>query len=73
MKQEKQAQEYLKRCIPQGTKALALDEQYANERGKAYLNIVDVHSGYVLVSAPPVAVDGESWCILFWQSCRIKG
>jgi hypothetical protein len=61
------AQEYLKRCIPQETKALALDEQYANERGKAYLNIVDVHSGLVVASIAPVAVDTESWMLLLWQ------
>jgi Transposase, Mutator family len=61
------AQEYLKRCIPQGKKALALDEQYGNERGKAYLNIVDVLSGVVVASVPPVAVDTESWMLLLWQ------
>jgi hypothetical protein len=61
------AQEYLKRCIPQEMKALALDEQYANERGKAYLNIVDVHSGLVVASIAPVAVDTESWMLLLWQ------
>ena len=63
----KQAQEYLKCCIPQGKKALALDEQYANERGKGYLNIVDVLSGVVVASIPPVAVDTESWILLLWQ------
>ena len=61
------AQEYLKCCIPQGKRAFALDEQYGNERGKAYLNIVDVLSGVVVASIPPVAVDTESWMLLLWQ------
>jgi hypothetical protein len=63
----KKSQEHLKCCIPQGKKALALDEQYGNERGKGYLNIVDVLSGVVVASLPPVAVDTESWILLLWQ------
>src|SRR5205807_7870886 len=58
---------YLKSSMPQGKKALALDEQYGSERGKAYLNIVDVLSGLVVASIPPVAVDTESWMLLLWQ------
>jgi hypothetical protein len=27
------AQEQLKHCLPEGSRALALDEQYGNERG----------------------------------------
>jgi hypothetical protein len=61
----KRAQEWLDQHIPEGMRALVFDEQYSSQRGKAYLNIVDAHSSYVLVSAPPVAVDGESWSILF--------
>lgn len=63
----KRAQEHLKRCIPKGKRAFALDEQYANERGKAYLNMVDVLSWMVVASIPPVAVDTESWMLLLWQ------
>lgn len=63
----KRAQLYLKRCIPKGKRVWALDEQYGNERGKAYLNIVDVLSSVVVASVPPVAVDTESWMILLWQ------
>jgi len=63
----KRAQEYLKRQIQKGMRALALDEQYGSERGKAYLNIVDAWIFLVLASVPPVAVDGESWNILLWQ------
>ena len=63
----KRAQAYLKRCIPKGKSVWALDEQYVSERGKAYLNIVDVRSGMVVASIPPVAVDTESWILLFWQ------
>jgi hypothetical protein len=46
--------------------AVALDEQYSNKRGEAYLNIVDVHSTVVWATTPPVAVDTESWTILLW-------
>jgi hypothetical protein len=63
----KRAQEYLKRCIPKGKRAWALDEQYGSERGKAYLNIVDALSSLVIASIPPVAVDTESWMLLLWQ------
>jgi hypothetical protein len=63
----KQAQAYLNHQIPTGKRPWALDEQYGNERGKAYLNIVDVWSGLVLASIPPVAVDTESWMLLLWQ------
>ncbi|HWS83020.1 MAG TPA: hypothetical protein VN207_02040 [Ktedonobacteraceae bacterium] len=63
----KRAQSYLKRMIPKGKRAIALDEQYNTKRGKAYFNIVDVWSSLVLASIPPVAVDGESWILLLWQ------
>jgi hypothetical protein len=61
------AQEQLKRCLPAGKRALALDEQYGNERGKGYLNIVDVRSWVVVASIPPVAVDAQSWTLLLWD------
>lgn len=38
-------------------KVPAFDEQYASKRGEAYLNIVDVHRAFVLVSTPPVALE----------------
>lgn len=60
----KRAQAWMKRQIPEGVRALALDEQYGSKRGEAYFNIVDVHSGLVLASIPPVKVDGESWTLL---------
>jgi hypothetical protein len=44
---------------------LAIDEQYSHQ--EAYLNIVDAHTSFVYASSPPVAVDSESWSILFWQ------
>jgi hypothetical protein len=62
----KRAQELMEQQIPKGKRAIALDEQYGSKRGEAYLNIVDVHSGQVLASVPPVSVDGESWTILLW-------
>jgi hypothetical protein len=62
-----QAQERLKRSLSLGKRAWALDEQYGNEQGKGYLNIVDALSGVVVASIPPVAVDAESWILLLWQ------
>jgi hypothetical protein len=47
-------------------RALALDEQYSSQRGKAYLNVIDVHSGQVWATVPPVEVDGDSWTALLW-------
>lgn len=61
------AQEWLVQHIPEGMRDLAIDEQYGSKRGEAYLNIVDAHTTFVLGSVPPVAVDGESWGILFLQ------
>jgi len=48
-------------------RTLALDEQYSSQRGKAYLNVIDVHSGQVWATVPPVEVDGESWTVLLWD------
>jgi transposase-like protein len=45
-------------------RVLALDEQYSRQRGEAYLNVVDVHSGQVWATLPSVAVDGESWTLV---------
>jgi hypothetical protein len=53
-------------------RGLALDEQYSSQRGKAYLNVIDVHSGQVWATVPPVEVDGESWTLLLW-SLRDQG
>src|SRR5437773_2329214 len=47
-------------------RAWALDEQYSSQRGKAYLNVIDVYSGQVWATLPPVAVDGESWTLVWW-------
>jgi hypothetical protein len=53
-------------------RALALDEQYSSQRGKAYLNVIDAHSGQVWASVPPVEVDGKvgHWCC---GICKNKG
>jgi hypothetical protein len=59
------AQEWLAQQMPEGMRDLAIDEQYGSQRGQAYLNIVDALTGFVYASVPPVAVDGESWSILF--------
>jgi hypothetical protein len=60
------AQQWLSQQQASTPRALALDEQYSSQRGKAYLNVVDVHSGQVWASLPPVAVDGESWTLVWW-------
>src|SRR5947209_13081060 len=60
------AQEWMKQQQAQTARVLALDEQYSSQRGKAYLNVIDVHSGQVWASVPPVQVDGESWTLVWW-------
>jgi len=60
------AQAWLEQQVSEQGRVLALDEQYSSKRGEAYLNVVDVHSGQVWASLPPVAVDGESWTLALW-------
>ena len=60
------AQQLLAQQKPPKECALALDEQYSNKRGEAYLNVVDALSSVVWATMPPVAVDAESWTILLW-------
>src|SRR5436305_1018776 len=60
------AQSWLNHQQASTARALALDEQYSSQRGKAYLNVIDVHSGQVWATVPPVEVDGESWTVLLW-------
>jgi hypothetical protein len=60
------AQGWMKQQQAGTARALALDEQYSSQRGKAYLNVIDVDSGQVWASVPPVEVDGESWTVLLW-------
>src|SRR2546421_428633 len=60
------AQSWLNHQQATTARALALDEQYSSQRGKAYLNVIDVHSGQVWATVPPVEVDGESWTLLLW-------
>lgn len=44
-----------------------VDRQYSSQRGTAYLNVIDVHSGQVWANLPPVEVDGgESWTLVWW-------
>jgi hypothetical protein len=61
------AQQWMKQQQAQTVRALALDEQYSSQRGKAYLNVIDVHSGQVWATVPPVEVDSESWTLLLWD------
>ncbi len=60
------AQRWMEQQRAETARALALDEQYSSQRGKAYLNVIDVHSGQVWATVPPVEVDGESWTVLLW-------
>lgn len=60
------AQRWLSQQQASMPRALALDEQYSSQRGKAYLNVLDVHSGQVWATVPAVAVDGESWTLVWW-------
>jgi transposase-like protein len=60
------AQDWLEQQVAEQGRVLALDEQYSSKRGEAYLNVVDAHSGQVWATLPSVAVDGESWTLLFW-------
>jgi hypothetical protein len=62
----RRAQGWLSQQQASTPRAWALDEQYSSQRGKAYLNVIDVHSGQVWATLPPVAVDGESWTLVWW-------
>jgi hypothetical protein len=62
----RRAQRWLSQQWASTPRAWALDEQYSSQRGKAYLNVIDVHSGQVWATLPPVAVDGESWTLVWW-------
>ncbi len=64
------AQDWMSQQQAGTARALALDEQYSSQRGKAYLNVIDVHSGQVWATMPPVQVDGESWTVLLWYLCE---
>src|SRR6266566_7134706 len=66
----RRAQRWLSQQQASTPRALALDEQYSSQRGKAYLNVIDVHSGQVWATVPPVAVDGESWTLVWWYLCE---
>lgn len=63
----KRAQNWLDQHIPLDKRDLAIDEQYSNQRAKAYLNVVDAHTSCVYASSPPVAVDSESWELMLLQ------
>ena len=62
----RRAQRWLSQQQASTPRALALDEQYSSQRGKAYLNVIDVHIGQVWATLPPLAVDGESWTLVWW-------
>lgn len=57
---EQRAIAWMHAHVPSSTRALALDEIYANNRRGAYLNVVDVHSGAVWAAEGPLAVDTDA-------------
>ncbi|HEY1352535.1 MAG TPA: hypothetical protein VGF67_23190 [Ktedonobacteraceae bacterium] len=61
------AQKWMSQQQAATPRALALDEQDRSQRGKASLNVIDVHSGHVWASIPPIEVDGESWTLVWWD------
>lgn len=62
-----QAHKWVERQHALTPRALALDEQYGSQRGKASVNVIDVHSGHVWATVPPVAVDGDRWTLVLWS------
>jgi transposase-like protein len=60
------AQRWLEQQVSAQGRVVALDEQYSSQRGEAYLNVVDAHSGQVWASWPAVGVDGDSWTVALW-------
>lgn len=64
---EQHAMHYLATHMPPTTRAIALDELYANDRQGAYLTIADVHSGAIWASVGPVNTDSDSWTLVLWD------
>jgi transposase-like protein len=65
---DQRALQWLATHMPPTTRAIALDELYANDRQGAYLTIADVHSGAVWASVGPVPADSDSWTLLLWEA-----
>jgi transposase-like protein len=51
---------------PPTARPIALDEIYGNQRGRAYLSIVDTASYAVWAAEGPLPVDAETWTLLLW-------
>jgi transposase-like protein len=64
---QQRALDWMQIHVPASSRALALDEIYANARRGAYLHVVDVHSGAVWASEGPLAVDCDSWTLVLWS------
>jgi hypothetical protein len=64
---EQRALAWMHAHVPSTTRALALDEIYANNRRGASLNVVDVHSSAVWATEGPLAVDTDSWTLVLWS------
>lgn len=58
------AQRWLEDQQAQTVRPLALDEHYGGKRGKAYVKVLDGHSGQVWTRVPLIEVDGESWTLV---------
>ncbi|HEY1351930.1 MAG TPA: hypothetical protein VGF67_20105 [Ktedonobacteraceae bacterium] len=62
-----QAQQWLEHQHALTPRALARDEPYGSQRGKASRNGSAVHRGHVWMTIPPVAVDGDRWTLALWD------
>jgi hypothetical protein len=63
---QRRAQQWLATHTPPGSRPLALDEMYGNDRRGAYLPVVDTASHAVWAAEGPVPVDTESWTLVLW-------
>jgi hypothetical protein len=64
---QRRARVWMVTHVPPSVRALALDEIYANDHRRAYLNVVDIHSGAVWASEGLLEADAESWTLLLWE------
>lgn len=64
---QQRALHWMQTHMPSSVRSLALDEIYANDHQRAYLNVVDVHSGAVWASEGLLEVDAESWTLVLWE------
>lgn len=64
---ERRALRWFDTAVPSTSRALAPDEMYGNDRRGAYLSVVDVHAHVVWSVNGPLAVDTDTWTLVFWE------